>query len=73
VRQIGPHFQEPSMVVLQERLHHLENTVAALSAALQILARAVSDGAMDRPGGEPVVEAARQAKELLVSLRVPQW
>lgn len=69
MRQIGPHFQEPSLIALQERVRQLENTVAALTAAVRTLTRAVSDSAMDWPGGEPLIEAARQANDLLISLR----
>jgi hypothetical protein len=49
VRQIGPHFQEPSMIVLQERIHRLEDRVAALSDAVQYLMRE-----LDRRSREPV-------------------
>ena len=49
VRQIGPHFQEPSMIVLQERIHRLEDRVAALSDAVGYLMRE-----LDQRSHEPV-------------------
>ncbi len=67
VRQIGAHFQEPSMIVLEERVHHLENTAAALAGAVRILASALHDGAAGEPGSA-VAEAARQANDLLLAV-----
>jgi hypothetical protein len=43
VRQIGPHFQEPSMIVLQERIHRLEDKVAGLTSAVQFLMRELDE------------------------------
>lgn len=66
-RQIGSHYQEVSMTVLEERLHHLEAKVATLAGALRILARALEGGPMAEPGGREVAEAARQARDLLLT------
>lgn len=71
MRQIGPHFQEPSMIVLEERVHRLESTVATLADALRVLARGLEDGPLTEPGNKQVTEAARQAHELLLSLHAP--
>lgn len=70
IRQIGAHYQEPSMTELEERVRHLESTVATLADALRVLARGLEDGPMAEPGDRTVVEAARQAHELLLAADV---
>ncbi len=69
-RQIGAHYQAPSMTGLEERVHRLESTVAALADALRVLARGLEDGPMSEPGNRTVVEAARQAHDLLLAANV---
>jgi predicted nuclease with TOPRIM domain len=60
VRQIGPHFQEPSMIVLQERIHRLEDKVAALSDAVQYLMRE-----LDQRSREPVDALVSETAEVV--------
>jgi hypothetical protein len=60
VRQIGPHFQEPSMIVLQERIHRLEDRVAALSDAVQYLMRE-----LDQRSREPVDALVSETAEVV--------
>ena len=71
IRQIGSQYQEPSRPALEERVHHLEIQVATLADALRVLARGLEDGPMAEPGDRTVVEAARQAYDLLLAARVP--
>lgn len=71
IRQIGSHYQEPSNTALEERVHHLETQVATLTDALRVLARGLEDGPMAEPGDRTVVEAARQAYDLLLATPVP--
>ncbi len=71
VRQIGARYQAPSVTALEERLHHLEMTVATVRDAVRLLARALEDGPMAEPGDRAVVEAARQAYDLLLAISVP--
>jgi hypothetical protein len=66
-RQLGPYFQPPSMVALEERIRFLEQTVAVLTDALRVLSRALEDGPLPEPG-RSVDAAARQAHDLLVGL-----
>lgn len=65
VRQIGPHFQEPSMIVLQERIHRLEDRVAALAYAVQYLMRE-----LDQRSPEPVNALMSEAVTEVVPHRV---
>jgi len=60
VRQIGPHFQEPSMIFLQERIHRLEDRVAALSDAVQYLMRELDKRERD-PADVLISETAPEA------------
>lgn len=69
-RQIGAHYQAPSMTGLEERVHRLESTVATLADALRVLARGLEDGPMAEPGDRTIVEAARQAHDLLLAAHV---
>jgi hypothetical protein len=69
-RQIGPTYQQPSMITLEERVRHLERTVSGLSEALRLLAGALSGGEV--PGDRTAVaEAAQQAHRLLPGPRRP--
>ena len=70
-RQIGSHYQETSMTALEERLHRLETKVATLTDAVRVLARGLEDGPLSEPGERNVVEAARQAHELLLAAGTP--
>lgn len=70
-RQIGSQYQEPSKTVLEERVRQLETQVATLADALRVLARGLEDGPLAEPGDRTVVEAARQAHDLLLAARVP--
>jgi hypothetical protein len=70
-RQIGGHFQEPSMIILEMRLRRLEEQVSTLAMAVRALAHALEDGPLAEPGERPVGEAARQAHDL--SLLVEGW
>jgi len=72
VRQIGPHFQEPSLVVLQDRIHRLEKTVAALSDAVRVLASGLADGLLAEQGSNQAAEAASRARDLLLALQTPR-
>jgi hypothetical protein len=65
VRQIGPHFQEPSMIVLQERIHRLEDRVAALSDAVQYLMRE-----LDQRSREPVAALTSETAAGVASRQV---
>lgn len=55
------------MTVLEERVHHLESKVAALTDALRVLTKALEGGPLAEPGEQRVPEAARTARELLLS------
>lgn len=69
-RQIVAHYQEASMTVLEERVRKLESTVAALADALRVLTRALEGGPLAEPGDHGVAEAARTARDLLLSARL---
>lgn len=71
VRQIGPHFQQPSMVALEERVLRLENVVTLVAEAVRVLARGLEAGPMAEPDARTVTQAARQAHDLLLTLRMP--
>lgn len=63
MRQIGAGFQAPSMIVLEERMHRLEHMVAALTAAVTVLARALEDAPeAAQPGA---ADSARWARQIL--------
>jgi hypothetical protein len=64
VRQIGAHFQEPSLTIMEMRLRRLEDQVAILTSAIRILAHSLEDGPLAQPGDRPVADAARQAHDL---------
>jgi len=59
--------RQPSMSALEQRVHHLELTVATLAEALRVLARGLQDGPMSEPGEPIVAEAARRAHDLLLA------
>jgi hypothetical protein len=73
-RQIGAHFQEPSMIIMEMRLRRLEDQVATLATAVKVLAHSLEDGPLAGPAERPVREAARQAHDLLllVEPRAPE-
>jgi hypothetical protein len=68
-RQIGGHFQEPSMIVMEMRLRRLEDQVATLTTAIRVLAHSLEDGPLAEPGKRQVAEAARQAHDLLLLVK----
>jgi hypothetical protein len=68
----GPHERETPTTALQERVHLLEVRVAALTEALQILARGLEDLPTAEPGGRPAAEAARRAHDLLLATTQPR-
>jgi hypothetical protein len=66
-RQIAVGTTTPSRAVLEDRIRELEIRTAALAKAVRLLTRALEDC---RPGGSgttPLSEAAREARELLVT------
>ena len=63
----GMNEPETSVTVLRERVDLLEARVAALTEALQVLARGLEDLPTAEPGGRPAAEAARRAHELLLA------
>lgn len=68
-RQLAPNYQQPSMIALEERIRSLEAEVAALTAALGVLSRALADGPLAEPGQGDVAAAARQAHDILLAAR----
>ncbi len=65
-RQIGGHYQQPSVMVLEERVSALERQVTALADAVRILSRGLEDFPTAEPGRRPAADAARRAHELLL-------
>jgi hypothetical protein len=62
-----PSEREASVTALQERMNLVEVRVAALTEALQVLARGLEDLPTAEPGGRPAAEAARRAHDLLLA------
>jgi len=62
-----PSERETSVTALQERMNLVEVRVAALTEALQVLARGLEDLPTAEPGGKPTAEAARRAHDLLLA------
>ncbi len=62
-----PSERETSVTALQERMNLVEVRVAALTEALQVLARGLEDLPTAEPGGKPAAEAARRAHDLLLA------
>jgi hypothetical protein len=62
-----PSERETSVTALQERMNLVEVRVAALTEALQLLARGLEDLPTAEPGGKPAAEAARRAHDLLLA------
>ncbi len=62
-----PSERETSVAALQERVNLVEVRVAALTEALQVLARGLEDLPTAEPGGKPAAEAARRAHDLLLA------
>ncbi len=62
-----PSERETSVTALQERVNLVEVRVAALTEALQVLARGLEDLPTAEPGGKPAAEAARRAHDLLLA------
>jgi hypothetical protein len=62
-----PSELETSVTALQERMNLVEVRVAALTEALQVLARGLEDLPTAEPGGKPAAEAARRAHDLLLA------
>jgi hypothetical protein len=50
-----------------QRVRTLEARVAALTEALQVLARGLEEPPTAEPGGRPAAKAARTAREMLLS------
>jgi hypothetical protein len=66
-RQIGAHFQEPSMTIMEMRLRRLEDQVATLTTAIGVLAHSLEGGPPAEPDErQALAEAARQAHDLLL-------
>ena len=59
--------RQPSVALLEERVHHLESRVTTLADALRLLARGLEDGPMSEPGDRTLAEAARRAHDLLLA------
>jgi len=57
---------------LQDRVQVLEVCVAALTEALETMARGLEDLPTAEPGGRPAAEAARKAHELLLAAKSRQ-
>jgi hypothetical protein len=64
----GAHQREATSA-LEERVHLLEDRVAALTEALRVLARGLEDLPAAEPGGRPAAEAARKAHEVLLAVQ----
>jgi hypothetical protein len=62
-----PSERETSVTAFQERMNLVEVRVAALTEALQVLARGLEDLPTAEPGGKPAAEAARRAHDLLLA------
>lgn len=62
-----PSERETSVTALQERMNLVEVRVAALTEALQVLARGLEDLPTAEPGGKPAAQAARRAYDLLLA------
>ncbi|GAA4615944.1 hypothetical protein GCM10023195_70610 [Actinoallomurus liliacearum] len=52
-RQIASGLSEPSIALLEERIHRLEVSVALLTHAVQVLAREVTGSREPEPGEAP--------------------
>ncbi len=61
--------RQPSATMVERRVERLERKVDVLSEALRVLAHGVEDGPLAEPGSHPARQAARQAYELLLTLR----
>jgi len=66
-RQIGPRYQEPSVMTLVDRVSVLETRVAMLSEVIRVLAHGLEDFPTAEPGQRPAADAARRAYELLLA------
>ena len=69
IRQIGSQYQAESRLALEERVHQLEARVATLADAVDVLARGLEGGPLAEPDERKVVDAARQAHDLLLAAR----
>ena len=68
-RQIGSQYQAESRLALEERVHQLEARMATLADAVDVLARGLEGGPLAEPDERKVVDAARQAHDLLLAAR----
>ena len=68
-RQIGSQYQAESRLALEERVHLLEARMATLADAVDVLARGLEGGPLAEPDERKVVDAARQAHDLLLAAR----
>jgi hypothetical protein len=66
-RQIGPRYQEPSVMTLADRVSVLETRVAMLSEVIRVLAHGLEDFPIAEPGQRLAADAARRAYELLLA------
>jgi hypothetical protein len=60
---------QPTIAMVESRLERLERKVDVLTEALRVLAHGVEGGPLAEPGGRTGPRAARQAYELLLTLR----
>ncbi len=65
-KQMGEHYQEPSVAALEERVNMLEDRVTALADVVRVLAHGLEDLPAAGPGQQPAAEAARRAYDLLL-------
>jgi hypothetical protein len=70
-RQIAWGYQQPSVVVLEQRMHQLETRVAALGDAVRLLVGALEDAPVPPPRAPHLAVAVRQAHELLMTADHP--
>jgi hypothetical protein len=66
IEQTGQGDPELAVAALQERVHVLEDRLAAVAEAVRVLAHGLEDLPTAEPGRRPTAEAARQAYELLL-------
>jgi hypothetical protein len=65
-KQIGQHYQEPSVIALEERVRALENRMTTLYDVIRVLAHGLEDLPTSEPRQRPAAEAARRAYDLLL-------
>ncbi len=62
-------MSQSSTATIESRLQRLEQKVDVLSEALLVLAHGAEGGPLSEPGGHPAANAARQAYELMLTMR----